>query len=142
MMFTRPPGLPIMGEGGVALTSTGSWIATWSPKLSRITRSDFVGSFHWTRKATQPPLWTARTVSVFTAGSGWCGSVTACGSMTTVTGRASFQTGAPGSRIGPAPGTRAATSGAWAAAGPPAASRATSAANTRRAVMASVSSLR
>jgi hypothetical protein len=63
MMFTRPPGLPIIGDGVGPLMSTGNWMASWSPKLSRMTLSDRVGSFHSMRKAIQPELWTARTVS-------------------------------------------------------------------------------
>ena len=91
MMLTRPPGFPIIGAGGEALTLTGSCTATWSPKLSRTILSDSVGSFHSSRKAIQPPLWTARTTSSFTAGSGLCGSAMTWGCIATLTGRPCFQ---------------------------------------------------
>src|SRR5688572_7556678 len=108
MMFTRPPGLPIIGEGGVTLMSMGSWMATWSPKLSRTILFEIEASFHSMRNAIHVPLCTARTFSSVTAGVALCGNVTLCGSIATFSARAPAQCLPNASLIGPAPGIRAA----------------------------------
>src|SRR5512144_3008488 len=139
MTFTRPPALPIMGEGGAARVSIGNSTATWSPKLSSTTRSESDLSGHSIRKASHAPLCTARTVSALMAGSGGLGSVTVWGSIVTLTGRDCRHAGAAGSVTGPTVRTRTAVSGAWAGDIPTQARTARRASGAYRERMVSVS---